>query len=425
MQLRTCLLVGVIVQVLLLGIAHQGDGRPLQGDENHYHYSAVAQAAGREVGPFLLFPPGYSWFLSGIYALAGPHRIAAELAQAALFLGAAALLHRLLLRAGLDPRGAGAATLLFLADPQLAAFAGYLWPEAVHLVLMLATVLLLTQGRAHSAFAGGVALGLALVTKSLLGPFAPVLFAVAALSGPREAAIRRAALAVAGVALVVGPVVLDQGLRYHYWGVANSGPYNVWVGLNDPPTRREYDSVVVPAGAMYMELSRDHAERNRLMWERVRAKVESDGVFATLTRQIAKQYGRLFDRESFFTDQLAGGRMRRDHYPRPLDDALRFWAYAAYAVTLVLTALGFAAWDWRARWRAALLPALFLAYNVSLFLLLHVVTRYRVAILPAAFFFAAAGVDALPRISWRGLATGAALAGLLLMLAFGGACPAR
>jgi hypothetical protein len=279
--------------------------------------------------------------------------------------------------------------------------------------------------------------GLALLAKLLLGPFLPVLAGVAALRGSALSArsrALRAGLFGLGVLAVVAPVATANGLRHGYWGIANSAPFNVWVGLNDPASRSDYDSVVVPEGAAYLASSPDPVERNRTVWGRVLDKIRNEGVFSLVMGQIGKQYGRLFDRESFFTDQLAGGRWR-PREPRLAGDLpWRAWAYATYAAVLILAGLGLVLADWRGRPWTLALPALFLAYNLGLFLLLHVKTRYRFAFMPSLLFFAALAVGRLQEV-WRrpGESSGSSarwaaaltLAALWVALAFGGACPRR
>ncbi len=81
-----------------------------------------------------------------------------------------------------------AAALLVLTYPPLAAFAHYLWPEVLHLVLgVIAVWALAVRGGSWVWCAlAGIALGLALLTKSLLGPFLPVLI-IAAFWGDQTA----------------------------------------------------------------------------------------------------------------------------------------------------------------------------------------------------------------------------------------------
>lgn len=439
-RLTLILSLGLLVQGSLIYRAHHPAERGLVGDEVHYHSEALRLLAGGPGIPSFVFPPLYSWALAGVYGIFGPHRIAAELIQSVLFLCCGLALRSLLLRAGCAAIAADIALGLFLTDLGTASFALYLWPEVVHLLLVLLAVSILVRGAdasAGRALAAGALCGLAVLAKLLLGPFLPILAGVAALRGSPPSAHSRALRAVlfcVGVLAVVAPVAIANGLRHGYWGIANSGPFNVWVGLNDPASRSDYDSVVVPEGAAYLASSPDPAERNRIVWGRVFDKIRNEGVFSIVIGQIGKQYGRLFDRESFFTDQLPGGRWRQGEPRLAGDTPWRAWAYATYAAVLILAGLGLVLADWRGRFRTLALPALFLAYNLGLFLLLHVKTRYRFAFTPPLLFFAALAVGRLQEV-WRrpGEASGSrgrwvaalALAALWVALAFGSACPRR
>jgi hypothetical protein len=275
--------------------------------------------------------------------------------------------------------------------------------------------------------AGGALLGLALLAKSLLGPFVPVLVAAAALSSrERSHRLSRAGAAVAGVLLVVAPVVVRNGLRTGTYSIANSGPFNVWVGLNDPPGRRGYDSFVAPAMNEYLASSPVPAERNRVVREKIAAKVSREGLLPTLGAQLRKQYVRLLDKESYFTDQLAGGQStRRAGPPGRREAVLRLWGYGVYGLALALAGFGLVlvvGEPARRTVRGWRLPVLFLAYNAALFLLLHVKTRYRIAFWPAVLFLAAVALDRAARRevpSVRRLLAGGMAATLLLGLAFG------
>jgi hypothetical protein len=341
-----------------------------------------------------------------------------ELAQGLLLLGAGLALRALVRRAGGSALAGDVALALLLLDPQIAAFAHYLWPEVLHLALGLGATLLLTGATAWPGLAlAGAGFGLALLAKSLLGPFLPALLAVAFVRARWKGALAL----LAGVTAVTAPVVASNGLRHGHWGIANSGPFNLWVGLTDLPGRGEIDSVVVPHGQAWLGWSHDPDERNALLLSAVREKLRTEGPLSLLAGQVPKQYVRLFDRESFFTDQLPGGRWHPAQAPTPLSRTLRIWALGAYAIGLTLAGLGLGVAPWRERARALALPATFLAYNLGLFLFLHVKTRYRVALWPCLLLFAALGVDRLLRgeARGRGLVIGTLLAGLLLALAFG------
>ena len=152
--------------------------KALWGDEMAYWRSAKALLAG-DPGwwPDPLWPPLYPRLLAGIMAIGGPTVLWIQVVQTCLLAAAAVLLHDLVRRLSGSQLAAAVAAALTLGFPPLAAYAHYLWPEILHLFLFLAVLWLLTVRAERPQWCGvaGVAAGLALLTKSLLGPFLPVL----------------------------------------------------------------------------------------------------------------------------------------------------------------------------------------------------------------------------------------------------------
>ena len=160
--------------------------------------------------------------------------------------------------------------------------------------------------------------------------------------------------------------------------------------------------------------------------------VRERGLGSLLRAQLGRQYFRLFDKDSFVTDQLPGGAIGAQGYgyrgtPAALAALIRGWSYLLYAAVLAAAALGFAVDPPRGRpWRWVLVT--FLVFNLAAFLLLHVKTRYRLAFLPvldlhAGAFAAWCAGDRAPfaspsTVAW---AAAAGAAALILFLAFGGA----
>jgi hypothetical protein len=171
--------------------------------------------------------------------------------------------------------------------------------------------------------------------------------------------------------------------------VGNSFAFNLWIGLNDPPSRDDYYSVVAASGAEYLGSGATPAEREKVFFARVKEKVAREGIGTILAGQARKQPGHLLDRECFFTDQLPGGRWGPGRAATPVESLLGVYSRAFWGATLVLATFGAFFFPWPARFRLAFLPAGFLAMNVALFLFIHVKTRYRVPILPTLDFFAA------------------------------------
>jgi hypothetical protein len=425
----------LLLQGALLWMEWRPRPRPLWGDEATYWQAAGDVRAGRFPEMHLIWPPLYPRLLAALTTASAGSRIAAQLAQLALLALAAILLRALagaVVGAGTAADVAGA---LILLDPQLAAFTVYLWPELLHLVLFLfAWWVIATRGdRRGWLLAAGVALGLALLTKSLLVPFVPVLLAPLALRGPLRERVTRPALVLGALLLVILPTLLEHRARYGVATIADSSLFNAWVGLNDRSRRNFVDEIVGDELGVYLRSSADPRVRDALVRGKIERMVAVRGVVAVLRAQLARQYFRLFHRDSFFTEQLPGGGITAQGWgyvspPAWLVATLRVWAVGLYAAVLLAAALAFAVRPAQGSSRIDRLQVavgcLFLAYNLALFLVLHVMSRYRVQFLPV--LYVAAGVTAAgltgrrmprPAAAW---ALGGTVAALLLFLAFSG-----
>lgn len=424
---RALLLAFLALQALLFWLNAWPAARRPWGDEIMYLDLAQRWARGEAARLEPLWPPLYPHLMAAFLRLGDASLLALRLLQVGLLLLAALALR------GLAERLLGSATAgrwaaaLFLLDPQVAAFAQYYWPEALHLALFLGSLwLLVLHGRSWRAVAlAGLLLGLALLAKSVLLPFLPLLLLPLGFELGWRPGLARAGLALGLALLVTAPVVVSNGRRHGLWAVADSSRFNLWVGLNDRSRRNLVDEIVGDEYNRWRESAPDLAGRDRLLRERTAALVAQRGLPGVLAGQLGKQYLRLFDRDSFFTDQLPGGAIVAQGYgsvaaPARLARALRLAAWGLYAVVLVGASFGLARVA-RAPspWLVALL--LFLAGNLLLFLGLHVKTRYRLGFLPVLDLLAAAALARCgPPPRAAGWLCGALLALLALGLAFGG-----
>lgn len=428
----------LLLQAALLWIEWRPAPRRLWGDEITYWAAAEQLRAGEQPDLFLLWPPLYAHLLAALVTLSGGTRLATQLFQIAALAGSALLLRslgRALLPSAALPGGLHAGDLaaaLLLLDPQVASYAIFLWPEAVYLALFLfAWWALVTRGeRWRWLAAAGVALGLALLTKSLLTAFVPVLLVPLALDGPWPRRLLRPALVAGAMALTVLPVQLSNRARYGEATIADSSAFNAWVGLNDRSRRNFVDEIVGDELNPYLQSASTPAARAAIARRKSLRLIGERGLFTVLRAQLSRQYFRLFDRDSFLVDQLPGGPIaaRPDGFgfagpPAWLAAVLRGWGWAIYAAVLAAAALGIAtAPVENRRWLAV--AVLFVAYNLALFLVLHVKTRYRMPLMPVFDLFAAGTAvwwwRRQPRRGAAAWSAGAALAALLLFLAFGG-----
>jgi 4-amino-4-deoxy-L-arabinose transferase-like glycosyltransferase len=422
----------VLVNAGLWWFYHRPAPKVLWGDENIYLRSASRLLSG-DPGwwPEPLWPPLYPQFIAGLTWLGGGSLVAVQVAQGLLLAVTAVLLFDLTRRLT-GSRAAGfTAAILSVGFPTLVAFSHYLWPEVFHLFLFVALLwlLIVRWPRPVWLLVAGVVLGLALLTKSLLLFFVPVMLVAAAWGTRPRQAVGRLAIVFLSTALTVAPMVSAQARRTGSYSVGGSSIFNLWVGLNDVGRESFEHDVVWPEYQRWVESAPLAADRNRILRTKTVALVKERGLVRVIRGQLSKQYFRLFDVGSYLTDQLPGGPARRlagAGYPEAgpgWSRLVRAGSVICYLLLLVAAPLGLIVGSCRGdRWVRTLL--IFLAYNLALLLFLHVKTRYRIQMLPVAFV----GVGCLvawveagcrPRPSAARIGTAVAVIALLLCFALG------
>lgn len=427
-------LAALCVHAALAGAAWLGGPRVLWGDEEAYLKSAMDVLKGDPswwLAP--LWPPLYPRFLAGVLAISDHSPLGITVVQTLLLFAAAVIFGDLVLR-WTGSRLAGSASFLMMTCfPSLAAYGQFLWPEVLHLVLVSVALWILTVRRESLPWlvVAGVSIGLALLTKSLLGPFVPVLLGAAFIGdrGPRRGL--RVGVCVAAIVVTIGPVIGMQWRRIGVPVIADSSAFNIWVGLNDRGLKSFEDQFVAKAYREYSSWEGTFAERNDRARRLSRELIRERGLGTVLKAQFRRQYVRLFDKDCYLTEQLPGGIAVQQGSgftalgPR-MSDGIRFVSYGTYALLLMTAPLGFLVWPFaQKRWPRVLL--LFLFYNLALFLVLHVKSRYRIQLLPVFFLGSSAAVAwfesgfkgriSLPEVKGPILLAGA-LSLLLLWLAF-------
>jgi len=427
------------VQLLLWYAYYRHGAKLLIGDEQHYQQAALATLGG---GPWMtspIWPPLQPVFLAALYLPFGVHLPVVQVAQTVLFVACAALLRDLWRHLGGSVAAANAAAALFLLHPGIAGFAHWLWPEIPHLFLLLAAACLLVRAPSPARAAlAGLCIGLAILAKSLLSPFWPVFLLVFLRRGRPRLAWRAAGAFVLGLVLVTAPALLHGWRSYGTPMIADSSIYNLRIGLTDR-WRSDYigdmGGVTLPE---YLASGATPAERNAAWRDDVLALVRERGPLALLAGQLERQYFRLFSAKTLLVSQLPGpacaGHLSVYRASPLLTHVSTALNHVLHAAMLALAAFGLAiARRPRAvaqapqvvamRW----VLALFVAYQLALFLLIHVKARF---LLPMTPILCGLAGTALARIGGRDggmedasslrIAFGALLAALLLFLAFGG-----
>jgi 4-amino-4-deoxy-L-arabinose transferase-like glycosyltransferase len=382
-----------LVQVVLWWLDRFPVPRTLWGDENGYLDSALKLLAG-DPGWWLepLWPPLYSQFLAGLLWIGGGSLTVVVLVQSGLLIATAVLLGDLTRRV-CGSRAAGmAVVVLTLGYPPLVAFSHYLWPEVLHLFLFSALLWLMAvrgESRAWCAVAG-VALGLALLSKSLLMPFVPVLFVAMVWGSRLGPGVLRVGLVLGMAALTVAPTVIANAKRTGTPMIANSARFNIWVGLNDVGRENFRHDVVWPEYQRWEASAGSYAARDRILQTRIREFVRDRGWVAVVRNQASKQYFRFFHAGCYLTDQLPGGAAQELANAGYLGAgpvvgrAVKSATVASILLLFAVVPAGLILGGCRSnRWVRSLI--LFLVFNLVLFMWLHVKTRYRIQMLPAAF----------------------------------------
>ena len=393
------------LNIALLLLCYFPAPKNLVGDEAYYYKLASALASGTPAEHIPLWPPLYGNFMGAVFAVSGTtQRLMIQSVQIGLWLASALLWYRIVQRILPSPIAASTILALYLFSPDLIAFSHYLWPETLHLFFVLCALWLTVCYPASRAalFGAGVGCGLAWLTKLLLLPFVPLLSAVfLVLRTDLPWRQRMVTVSLFGLALTatVLPTVLGNWHRHGQFIIADSSMFNLWVGLTDVErSDKDYARVGKEMG-QFLRAGGDWQSRSHVYQGKIIAFIQHQGVWATLTRQLRKQYFRLFHYQSFFTTQLPGGtRPAYQLSEGPLTTVIRLYSYGFHAVVLATSVLGLCflrgqPWSWPHGF------ALFIAYNLGLFLFLHVKTRYVVQFLPILMFFSGVAVHSFAK--WR------------------------
>lgn len=422
----------VAQQVLLWWLYYHGPGKQLVGDEFHYLDTARAILAGGPWHPSDIWPPAQALFIAALAWPGGDAVLHVQIVQTALFLGCGVLLAHLWTRLGGDPLAGALAAALFLLNPGNAAYAHYLWPEVPHLfVLLLALDLLLPRPpRPAVAFGAGVLVGLALLFKSLLTGFWPLLLLCFVTWRPLRVRWFGALAFLAGLAVATGPALVAGHRHTGHWSIADSSAINLLIGLGDV-ARNDY--IPGPSSTyfgQYLQSGDNADQRNAWAWREIRKRFAETPPGTLLADQLGRQYFRLFASKTLLLTQLPGPACAGylgSYPPTPpaVLSVVRWSSHLAHALMLFGFALGLClVRDWRTPWLWIVLGLL--GYQLALYLGLHVKARYLFPIVPFFCGFAAnalvrlrpgADAGAVPRAR---LVIGVLLGALLLGLAFAG-----
>lgn len=428
------LVASLLLHAAFAWIGHGPPPRRLVDDEWMYLGVADKLARGQPPGENPLWPPLYGRAIAPLVTptddeLRMPASL--QLVQVGLHWAAGFLLRDLTLAWTGSTIAAELCFAFLLLDPQLASYAHFALAEMLHLTFFLGLLKALALPRislwAHAA--AGFLLGLALLTKSILQLLVPWLVWAAIRAEGWRTGSARIALVLAGAAVVVAPVMLENHRVHGVAMIADSSLFNLWVGLRDKGGRPLHVDDTWTCYLRYMAAGDRFVDRQRQVLRWIHDEWARRGTAALFLDLLGRQYFRLFDRRSLLAEQYPGGALhahargyRWEAYPA--HRGLRILELAFYA--LVLAAAGHGLVHARSRGHPWLIVmAGFLVSNLALFLVLHAMPRFRIQFLPCLYLAAAIGLAELagrlppgstrPRRPLLTLAT----SGLLLFFAFG------
>lgn len=396
------LLAWLLLNGVLLWLYFDPVPKRLVGDEFDYEKRALALLAGQPAAELFIWPPGQTWFIAAIYRLFGNHVLAVQVVQMILFALCAGTLVKLWQTLD-SSRAACLAGVLFLLNPAALAYAHWLWPEVTHLACLLGalTLLFCVADRPRlRAFAAGFLIGLALLLKSLLAAFWPVLLlCFLTRKQTRWSFAWVAAIAfIIGLVLPISPALWKGQVETGRPLIADSSIYNLQVGLRDRSRSDYIDEAGLPALTAFIESGATPQQRNAAAMRDIRTTLAERGWADVFLEQLGTQYFRLFNVKTLLESQMPGAACSghlgayADHPMRP---ALVASSRIVHSMILVLFAFGVALWQ---RWRAPLaaLTGAFLLYQLALYFGLHVMERYLFQMLPFMCGFAG---SALARVT--------------------------
>lgn len=354
-------------------------------------------------------PPGYPWFLSGVYAVFGDGYLAPRLLQMVLGLLGALLVFALARRlfddgTALVAAGLSATYWVFIY------FEGELLEPALSVPLIVAFVLSLLRWRDRGAPAAGAAAGVLLGLLALVRPNALVLLPVAVLwmygnrrsSGRKRRAWPAVALLVAGTAAAVLPATMrNYRVSGDFVLISSNAGINLLIG-NSPRADGEVRGTIPGIGTLdtsfdYPSIVRrveriegrpmSHAEVNRFLAARAMKRMADDP--ARTLRLMARKTALFWGPDEVADNKVVG-----------LDRSHSRWLRAiplSFALVLSLGIVGLAlAWSRRSRRdgrpgdRAGLgLVLVMVLVWFASHLPIAVTSRYRVPVIPFVIVFAA------------------------------------
>lgn len=388
----------VVIELLLFYFYYFPETKVLMGDEVNYYNRAMTIISGDDWHTNPLWPPLQSVLIALFVAVFGESLLPLQIFQYGLLLLAAWLVRDITFRETKSIKAAQLSLAVMILYPSWLAYSHYLWPEVIHVTLFVSMIWIVNYkfNSLSWMMLFGVLLAMALMFKSLLILFVPVLY-WPLLKAFLQKRLSQSSFLLNFIASLMMAVLLMVPATHKAhqmtggWMVANSSMFNLWFGLNDDVRQNFSHDIGGPIYRSYMSAADDYQQRNEVVKDKALEKIKNEGLITTISSQLKKQYFRLFDHQSFFSQQFQGSKKENyiNKYHHGHDDVLVsvVLIYNSVFYFFIMLGLCFGLFSLCKTSAVAQQFLLFVCYVLGLFILLHTKPRFRIPLMPMMAFY--------------------------------------
>ena len=392
---RNLVLFSVVIELVLFYFYYYPSAKIFLGDEQRYLNTGLSIAAGGDWHSNPLWPPMQPLLIALFAKIFNNPLLPLQIFQYCLLLLSGFVVRDIIWRETGNKTSAQISLAVMILYPSWLAYSQYLWPEIIH-VLLFVSIIWLNKYKNHSTkwmLLSGLLLAVMILFKSLLILLVPILYLPLLFELSWRQALLRISLSLLLALLVLAPAAMKAHKMTGGWMVSNSSMFNLWFGLNDDRRQNFAHDKGRQIYQDYMDSGDSYKQRNEVFKDKALNKIKENGYVQTLLQQLSKQYFRLFDYQSFFSQQFQGDKAHnyKNKYQHRSNEPLvtvvliinTVFYWLLMLSLFVGTGLSF---------RHSIIAkqfALLLLYVLALFLLLHSKPRFRIPLLPVMAYASA------------------------------------
>jgi len=392
-QTKNILFLSVILETILFYLYYFPEPKLLFGDEVRYLETGFLILSGADWHSNPMWPPMQSVLIALFAKIFSHPLLPIQLFQYGLLLLSGFIIKDIIWRETRNNTSSQIALAVMLLYPSWLAYSQYLWPEVIHVTLFVSIIWInrYKNSSYNWMLLSGLLLGLVILFKSLLILFIPFLYLPSLIKFRKKTILIKMVLSLMLAVIIITPTSIKSHQMNGGWMVSNSSMFNLYLGLEDD--KRQHFSHKM-AGSHYSEYTKSantFTLRNEIVKNKALNKISKDGYINTILAQLNKQYFRLFDYQTFFSQQFAGKASDNylGNYHHHSDEALVLIinTYNNLFYFIIVLAMFFGI---TVSFNKSIIIkqfTFFLLYILGLFLLLHAIPRFRIPLVPVMAFF--------------------------------------